>query len=252
MVRVLRWAVMAAYVVTVSACVSANQHMTVHSDGTTDVTTEVLIDNSALTADGMSVDDSLAMLGRHLYPPREGATVRTIKGAERSGFEVSNHFKTLDTALYWLSDSATSESLYDKATVQKSGNWFRPTRKFTFVTDPRYFQLDAQTNAPGVQAPAHSARSIFDVTVSLTLPESISSANEGGRITDNGHTVTWDMPLDRSVTLETEAASGPPAWFWAVVAVVAVMFVAGVAAFFFLRWRGSQQPAGARPRAGQA
>lgn len=252
MARVLRWAVMAALVVTMSACVNASQHMTVHSDGTTDVTTEILIDNSALTADGMSVDDSLAMLGRHLYPPQEGATVRTIKGAERSGFEQTNHFKTLDTALYWLSDSATGDSLYDKATVQQSGNWFRSTRTFTFITDPKYFQIDAQTDAPGIQAPTRSAPSIFDVTVSLTVPESIASANQGARITDNGHTVTWDMPLDRSVTLVTEATSGPPAWFWGVVAAVAAMIAAGIATFFFVRRRSRLQLAGSHPRAGQA
>lgn len=52
MVRLGRWAVIAAIVVAVTSCVDANQHMTVHPDGSTDVATTLLIDNSVLTMNG--------------------------------------------------------------------------------------------------------------------------------------------------------------------------------------------------------
>lgn len=182
---------------------------------------------------------------------REDQTVRTIKGSKQSGMELTTHFNTLDTALHWLTQETTGQNLFLKATVDKSGNWFHSTRKFTFVTDDSGFRTDANMDDPSATLPPQLSTSDVHITFSLTLPETISSANQGGRITDDGHTVTWDMPLDRSTTFQTEASTGPPAWFWGLVGAVGVVILAGIGTLFFIRYRG-RRPAGARPRAGQA
>lgn len=248
MSRTLRSAVVVALAVVVSGCMTVNQHVTVHSDGSTDISSELLVDNSFLTLGGETLDEALASMKSSLTPPETG-TLTMIKGSKRSGFKITNHFKTLDTALYWMTQPNTGQSFFSKAAVEESGNWVRPSRTFTFVTKPQDTSADVAREDPSEESSLNSlVPSAIDLTLALTVPENISSATGDGKITDEGHTVTWDMPLDRAVTLEAQTSAGPPALFWVVIAAILVVLIGGgLGTFLFIRRRRLHGPAPARP-----
>ncbi len=227
----------AALLIFSAGCVNVTQGMTVKSDGSVDLMSKVLVQNSVLTMGGLSLDEALASWKSHMQVP-----AKVVKGIDASGVESTTHFDNLNAALSALTkpDIGGGATMFSKATVKDSGGFFNSSRHFEFQTDVGEIQAEVASSDPGYQPGQEIASSMLTLHFSLTLPEQVSDATAGGVISSDKHTVTWAIPLDRSVALQVNGVSGPPIWLFVGGGAAAVILAAG--GVWFLRRRTVQPP----------
>jgi hypothetical protein len=225
--------------VVLSGCVKLDMAITLHSDDTASGTVVYAIQDSAAEALGQDPEDLLTQGTEGEDPATdfgEGATSAPYHEGGYTGTQIT--FK--GTSIDELGQDGDEDAL----TIKRDGDEFvvSGTLDLTELADDSGDLGDSDS----LVSPDQIA-SLFDVTIAVTFPGEVVSADKSAKV--DGNTVTWTSDAGTVLTLDARGKAtgddggGVPVWVWILIGVV--VLAAAAAVVFALTRRG--RTGGAEP-----